>query len=164
VRISLTNGQHVCTFKKGSEPEHRVYWKLVKQDPHFSSDPLFQLNDEKRDVSDAGHRGLANYADHVNRFPALRIPDEQTIFDRVERISKIACATPPIPDRSKFPDIESVQIVAYHRIVRFRRLIDNILGGENRFWNVHRSPSWARHAIDYQLVEQDTLAATGLSE
>ena len=54
---------------------------------------------------------------------------------------------------SKFPDLEFVQVVAYHRLVTFRKLLDEVLGGKNRFWNVHRKPPFAIKFIDFQLAE-----------
>ena len=64
---------------------------------------------------------------------------------------------PPLPRFSKFPDLEYVQVIAYHRIVRFRQLLDEVLGGKNRFWNVHRSPSFSVGYVDFQLVEGGAL-------
>ena len=60
---------------------------------------------------------------------------------------------PPLPRISKFPDLEFVQVVAYHRLVTFRKLLDEVLGGKNRFWNVHRKPPFAIKFIDFQLAE-----------
>jgi hypothetical protein len=68
---------------------------------------------------------------------------------------------PPLPRFDKFPDVEYVQLIAYHRIVHFRRLLDEALGAKNRFWNVHRSPSFASGIIDFQLAEGRGLAQLG---
>jgi hypothetical protein len=46
----------------------------------------------------------------------------------------------PIPNADNFPDIASVQILAYHRIVKFRKVLDDIVGAEHRFWAIQRNP------------------------
>lgn len=159
VRLDLLSGRHICFFdpKQGADREHRLYWKLVKRDAHFASDPLFTENDSALDASDVGHRDRANYADHLFQFPSFRALDVAVLKARVQLISQIEFTTPPIPKRSLFPDVESVQVVAYHRIVTFRRFLDEVLGGSNRFWNVHRNPSWSGGMIDFQLTEQGGL-------
>lgn len=164
VQLALQRGAFICTFnrKHANDREHQFYWRVVKQDPHFGSDPLFTLNNSSGDASDVGHREWCNYADHIARFPTFRALDDQVLLSRVRRISQITFNDPPIPQRSKFPDIDSVQIVAYQRLVRFRQFLDEVVGGSNRFWSVHRDPSWARGVIDFQLAEQGglgTLAA-----
>ena len=84
---------------------------------------------------------------------------ERDLKERIRRIASIECTTPPIPDRRRFPDdLESVQIVAYHRIVTFRSFVDEVLGGGNRFWSVHRVRRGARDYIDYQITETGGLA------
>ena len=159
VRLEIQNGKYLCLFdpKQRGDREHRFYWKVVKDDPHFISDPLFTVNNAEDDVSDVGHRNRANYADHICAFPNFRALDEETLKRRVHRISQIPFDAPP--KQSRFPDVESVQVVAYHRLVRFRQFVDEILGGGNRFWKVHRSPSWTREMIDFQLTEQGGLSS-----
>jgi hypothetical protein len=150
VRVEFKNGRYVCSFdpKKAGDREHRVYWRIVKQDRHFAADPFFTDNSPLVDQddptlprSDIAHRDRANYADHLPQFPVFRPLDALALKDRIDRIS----------------EMESVQIIAYHRIVRFRDLIDTILDEGNRFWNVHRNPMWARDFIDFQLTEEDRL-------
>lgn len=160
----LANGTFACTFKekrKRDEREHLFYWKMVQKDSSFAADPLLALG---RDVNpDVKHRNRANYADHIAGFPPFKVLNEQAVKNRVQHISSIPFSASPIPDPEeipdpdKFPDIGSVQIIAYHRLVRFRQLLDEIIGGSNRFWDVHRNPSWARGIIDFQLTEQDGL-------
>jgi len=158
----------ICTFvgKDGNAREHVFYWKTVHQNSHFNSDPLFPLNNSKStdDASDSGHRDKSNYADHLFKFPQFNPLDSVALQNRVKYISQIPFSTPPIPRRSKFPDVESVQIVAYHRLVRFRQFVDEIAGGSNRFWRVHRNPSWARGFIDFQLIEQGGLRSSSITE
>lgn len=161
VRLVLRGHQHTCSFnqKQGKDREHRLYWKLVKHDAHFVSDPLFTENDPGPDVSDVGHRDRANYADHLSKFPSFQAIDTSQLRTRVQFISQIQFSTPPIPDRNRFPDLDSVQIVAYHRVVKFRKFLDEVLGGRNRFWNVHRNPSWSNKMIDFQLSDQGCLTS-----
>ena len=164
VRMAVAhNGNHVCIFDKklGTDREHKIYWKLVKEDPHFISEPLFVLNnsDPTIDASDAGHRERLNYCDHVGLTPKFQNLDSLTLKNRIDYISQIEFTTPPIPKRSKAPDIDAVQVIAYHRIVYFRRFLDEVLGGDNRFWSVHRTPAWVDRMIDFQLTEQGNLAS-----
>jgi hypothetical protein len=84
--------------------------------------------------------------------------DEAELKHRIEYISKIVFDAPPLPRFGSFPDLEHVQLIAYHRIVMFRRLLDEVLGGKNRFWNVHRNPSFAADFIDFQFAEGGALA------
>jgi hypothetical protein len=155
VQLELVGNRFSGTFnpKKGSDREHKLYWKVVKANPQFSADPFFTDNDASKDPSDAGHRERANYADFLTTFPTFNPLNREDLVQRIQKISNIDCSTPPIPSASRFPDVESVQVIAYHRLVRFRDLLDEILGTGNRFWKVHRDPPWARGFIDYQLVE-----------
>ena len=160
-QLELNGNQFLGTFnpKNGSDREHKFYWKVVKDNSLFVTDPFFTYNDSKRDPSDAGHRGRANYADFLQDFPTFQPLDRQEVVRRIQKISNIECSAPPIPSAANYPDVESVQIVAYHRLVRFRDILDKILGTGNtgnRFWNVHRDPPWARDFIDYQLVDART--------
>jgi hypothetical protein len=158
--LKFEDGHQICEFKskKGRNGEHQLYWKLVKRDVLFIGDALFTENDPGEDASDARHRNHANYADHVNKYPTFHPLDEKALKNRIEYISKIAFDAPPIPRLSEFPDVGFVQVIAYHRIVRFRQLLDEVLGGKNRFWNVNRNPSFAGEFIDFQLVAGSPMA------
>jgi len=156
-RLELGGGNYVCTFnpKKAGEREHRIYWQIVKDDRHFSADPFFTEYNPAIDESDVAHRDRANYADHLSpMFPIFRPLNAETLRSRIDRISEIPFTSPPIPRVSRYPDVESVQIIAYHRLVRFRDLVDSVVGNGNRFWNVHRNPTWARDYMDFQLTEE----------
>lgn len=159
VQFTLSAGKPRCVFtkKNANDGEHSIYWRLVKSDAHFQADPLFTKN-ESADPSDGNHRNLANYGDHIQQYPNFQALDEDQVRARIDFISKISLNSPPIPSRSKFPEIESVQVVAYHRLVTFRRFLDEAIGTENRFWKVHRDPAWARTFTNLQLVEQNGLA------
>lgn len=158
VRIELrSDGSYVCKFdrKRAGDREHTIYWKVVKRDPHFAADPFFTDN-ASGEVSDASHRERANYADHLPQFPTFRPLNGADLKERIDRISDIEVSVAPIPSLSRYPDLESVQIVAYHRLVRFRSLLDAVVV-ENRFWQVHREPAWARGFLDYQLADDAEL-------
>jgi hypothetical protein len=155
----LKQGHHVCSFssRSGSEREHKLYWNCVKRDEHFQSDPLFTEYNPGRDQSDVRHRDRANYSDHLFPYPAFHELNRIEMIERVYQISQIEFMTPPIPDISQFIDLESVQIVAYHRVVKYRRFLDEILEGKNRFWNVHRNPSFANGVTNFQITELQKL-------
>lgn len=157
---SLDGGVHHCSAQKkdGTHGEHKFYWKVVKDYPCFSADPLFTKNPESTDVSDAGHRNRANYSDHIGQYPRFAPLNAADIVARIEKMASMEMQVPPIPSRTSFPDLESVQIVAYHRIVRYRRIVDEIVGGKNRFWKVQRNPAFASEYCDYQITESDDLA------
>jgi hypothetical protein len=137
--------------------EHQLYWVLVKRDPVFQGDPLFTENRQDIDESDSAHRNYANYIDHLCKYPVFNPLDQEPIQLRIDKISKIVFDDAPIPRRSKFPDVEYVQLVAYHRLVCFRKALDEVLGDGNRFWKVHRNPSFAANYINYQLAESSGL-------
>ncbi|MFY9909571.1 MAG: hypothetical protein WCF22_24730 [Candidatus Sulfotelmatobacter sp.] len=160
VRLEFQSGRFVCSFgaKTTHDREHRFYWKVVKASPLFAGDPFFTVN-PAMDESDVGHRDRANYADHLSGFPMFRPLNAADVRARIERISEIEFQAPPIPRVSLYPDLESVQIVAYHRLVRFRNLVDTVVGTENRFWKVQRNPPWARDFMDFQLTEEATLSS-----
>jgi hypothetical protein len=163
--LTLQGGALVCDFvgKGAGEREHKFYWKAVRNEPYFASDPLFPENDDHAVISDAAHRGRANYADHVIRFPQFQALSEEETRTRVERISDMEFDSPPIPSCDRFPDIEAVQITAYLRIIRFRRFLDEILSNRNRFWSVHRDPPWARPLMDFQALNEAGLSATNVA-
>lgn len=142
VELRIEGGRFICNFrsKQGGGAEHKFYWKTVKHSERFESDGLFTENKADEDSSDVWHRNRANYADHLNIYPQFAPLDEQSLKDRIDFISKIVFDAPPLPRADNFPDVEYVQLAAYHRIVRVRKLLDSALGTTNRFWNVHRNP------------------------
>jgi hypothetical protein len=154
VNVVIDGGKQYCTIVKkgGGDGEHKCYWRIVKGHSLFSGNPFFILNEEDKKESDAGHRNLANYSDHLNRFTTFRPLDEEVLKLRIRHLSKIELSAVPIPNRDRYPDVESVQLIAYHRIVFFRKLIDDILGGNSNFWSIHRTPSWCSSYLDFQVV------------
>lgn len=159
VRFDIEGGKYKCYFEKkgGSDREHKFYWKAVKQDSNFYNNPFFTSNEDdpaKPDAeSDAGHRNKANYFDHIDSFPFFQPLSEDAMKDRIKYISKIELSAVPVPRKSSYPDIDHVQLVAYHRLIIFRSLLDNVLGGSNTFWKVHRNPAWCSAYINFQVVK-----------
>jgi hypothetical protein len=155
VKIDIDRGKYYCIIndKPGPVREHKYYWKIVKEQPLFKDNPFFTINDESVDESDSGHRNIANYSDHLNRFPNFKPLDETELINRISFISKMQLSSVPIPQKNKYPDKDSVQLIAYHRLIIFRKLLDNILGGSNKFWSVHRKPPWCNAYINFQIVE-----------
>jgi hypothetical protein len=156
-------GGHICSYSKkgGNDREHKLYWDRVKGDEHFETDPIFARYAPSMDVSDVRHRDRANYSDHLSPYPAFHALDRTELKERVGMISQIEFQDPPIPDIGRFIDLESVQIVAYHRMVKYRQFLDEALGGGSRFWNVHRNPSFASEMINFQVVESRGLGGLG---
>jgi len=160
VRLRADAGGYVCGFvsKHGADHEHKFYWKMVKRSVLFQSDGLFTENPAGQVESDVAHRNYANYSDHLGTWPPFAPLSEQAIKDRVERISKISLQAQPLPRTDRFPDLEYVQLAAYHRIVAFRDLVDNAIGQQHKFWKVHRNPSFVQGYIDFLLPVSDALA------
>jgi hypothetical protein len=162
VQWQLVDGRNICTFRKkgGGEREHKLYWNWVKQDEHFNSDPLFRQYNHGIDESDVRHRDWANYSDHLYaHYPVFRAVDLDSLRERAQIISRMEYIDPPIPDIRRFVDLDAVQIMAYRRLVRCRQFIDEAIGGQNRFWKVHRNPPFAANLLSFQLVESRGLSA-----
>lgn len=160
--VSLERTRPECVFsrKQAADREHSFYWRVVKTDPYFAADPLFTDNLDDSEVSDAANRNRSTYGDHLSTaLPQFRVLSEQALKNRIRFISSMEFVDPPIPRRANAPDVESVQVVAYHRLVRFRRLLDEILGTKSRFWNIHRAPTWAHGWIEFQLIEMRGIAS-----
>lgn len=163
VTLEINAGTYSCHFRKknGGDREHKLYWKLVKAHPIFGLDPFFTNNEDvlpgtgTETLSDSGHRNKANYSDHVGRFPQFQILDAAELKLRVQKISKIEFSDAPIPRIESFPDLENVQVIAYHRMVRFRHFLDRVLGGSNQFWTIQRNPNWCPQFLDFQVVQPE---------
>ena len=156
VQVEPVKGGYKCEFKPNADRrEHVFYWKIVKSHPQFASDPWFTKNDHNT-VSDAAHRNRANYADHVFVPKSFRPLNSDAIKIRIGQISQIQCITPPQASTGAYPDVVGVQILAYHRLVKFRRLLDEVLGNDNRCWSVWRNPPWCPEYIDFQLVDEES--------
>ena len=157
LQVEVRGKQYICHMiqKQGGDREHKFYWKTVKNHVWFSADPFFTKNEEGQPRSDSGHRSKASYADHVNQFPTFQALDEAFLKERVEKIAGIELSDAPVPNKESYPDIENVQLIAYHRMVKFRKCVDETLGGSNRFWKFHRKPGWCPSFLDFQVTEPE---------
>ena len=143
-------GGHLTLEKKNAgDREHKFYWKYVSE--HLN-DPFFYPNQE--DQADGGHRNKINYWDHIGQYPVFKPLDAQFLRDAVERIAGIYLSSVPVPraDANPFPDLDNVQIIAYHRLVKFRKFLDGICE-KNRFWSIYRNPSWRPCSLRFNVVE-----------
>lgn len=161
VSLLLEGGVFYCTLdKKGADDrEHKAYWKFVRASSQFGKDPFFDVDTDVVPHSDGAHRTKANYTDHVGEFSAFKALTLEGVIERIRRISDIEMTAVPIPNADSYPDLESVQIMAYHRIVRFRQYLDGLLGADNRFWNAHRAPQWCDKVIDFQISDTSFLTS-----
>lgn len=162
VQLDLSGSKYLCNIqrKNGTDGEHKLYWKIVKNHSAFSSNPFFTYNTDVKDKpkgdtrSDSSHRNIANYFDHINGFPIFHPLDETYLKQRVRKISTISFSDAPIPKVDSFPDIDNVQLIAYHRMIRYREFLDEILGASsNRFWKVQRIPNWCTAYMNFQIVK-----------
>jgi hypothetical protein len=151
----------VCQFSQKKNKEHSFYWHIVKSENLFINDDLFSENDESLNISDASHRNFATYIDHLNKFTAFNPLSLDALKQRIDFISKIKVSSYQIPNKEKYPDVEAVQIIAYHRLVYYRELIDEFLGTKNNFWNVHRNPNWCRDIINFQRIKPSLIETLG---
>lgn len=150
------DGNHLVLHiekKNSGDGEHKFYWKCAAEHPQLATDPFFYPNRDVGPKSDGAHRNKANYEDHIDWFPVFLPLQEQSLIDRVEHISTIPFSDVPVPDIDEFPDINNVQIVAYHRLVKFRLFVDEVLGNKNRFWKVQRKPSWCPSTMNFSVVD-----------
>jgi hypothetical protein len=158
VQLSRQGGGWVFEIakKNAGDREHKLYWKFVAG--QFANDPFFYPNREDTPESDGSHRNRANYADHLNAFPQFKPLSEEYLAQRIHRIAAIQFSAVPIPNADNFPDIASVQILAYHRIVKFRKVLDDILGAEHRFWAIQRNPPWRPKDLTFEVVDPEYTA------
>jgi hypothetical protein len=155
IQVEVQGRQYLCHIlqKQGADREHKFYWKTVKSHARFACDPFFTRNEEGQPRSDSGHRSKGNYTDHVDQFPTFQALDETYLKERVEKIAGIELSDAPIPRPDAYPDTENVQLIAYHRMVKFRKLVDEALGNSNRFWTSRRKPGWCPRFLDFQIVD-----------
>ena len=164
VSVEFVSGRHVCHIQHstGTRREHKFYWKAVKDSARFVNDPFFTDNPEyDEDESDVAHRNIANYLDHLNAFPKFQPLNEESLRKRLAVLSGMQLSSVPVPNKAKYPDINSVQLIAYHRIIKFRQLLDSTLGGANKFWNAQRNPPWCTRFLNFQVTEPKFIEAHG---
>jgi hypothetical protein len=139
--------------KQRDDGEHKFYWKFVSEHSQLASDPFFYPNLDDLLRSDGSHRNKANYTDHIDQFPVFLPLNAEFLEKRVEWIASVVLSDVPVPRLDPFPDIVSVQFVAYHRLVKFRRFLNEVLDSKNRFWSVHKNPSWRPNKLKFSVVD-----------
>jgi len=137
---------------------------VVKKHEPFSSNPILTENPENADISDAAHRNYSNYADHLFNFPNFTVLSEQDMKDHITSIEQDDNIDPLIPNKNNWPDVRSVQRVAYRRIVIFRQFLDSVIGPSNRFWGVHRNPAWISDIISFWMDDRIGLHSEKIRE
>jgi hypothetical protein len=156
VQVKLDNGGYACVSKKNSPSEHQYYWGLPKSELGSSGSVLFSANqpmkDFKSDGTDGSHRVFANYFDHVNSFTNFETVNEDYLKVRIEHLSELVTDSPALPDHKKYPDLDSVHVIAYARIVKFRTCMDNVVGPKHKYWAYFRDPSWFMKYMDFQVL------------
>lgn len=167
VHMTLVPGGFHCDALKKKKPptEHQYYWEIPKKELGVATNLLFSDNapikNEKNDrdkVTDGFHRIYANYFDHVSYFREFEPLNEDFLKARINRLSELVTDSPTIPDHNKFPDLDSVQIIAYARIVLFRNFVDEIVGPKNTYWKYYRTPAWFQKYMTFQLPQGSTLS------
>jgi len=162
VEMTLNRGYFCDIKKKNKLVEHQYYWELPHGEFGIAGNALFSTNPPIKDdseTSDGFHRVYANYFDHVDRFPEFTPLDEAFLRARVDRISELVTDSPKVPDNAKFPDLDAVHVLAYARIIRFRKFLDEAIDPRNRFWSFYRKPSWFSKYMDFQIRESPTLSS-----
>lgn len=158
IQLQLNNTPFSCDIikKDGGEREHKLYWKFVKGSKFYRSDPFFYANIDSPPPagsfefrSDGGHRNRANYHDHVGRFPVFNPLNEEELKKRLSMLSTMEINDIPVPDVYKFPDIDAVQLLAYHRILKYRSLLDEILPSKHKYWSIQRSPTFCPEYFNF---------------
>lgn len=158
VELDPENMYSLKVKRKGSDGEHKLYWKYVKKLKLFQNNVLFTDNPEPPNtkfstfLSDQGHRNKANYVDHIGHFTNFTPLNTQQLQARIEYLSNLDINDPSIPDVSKYPDIINVQLVAYRRLIAYRALLDMTLPIRG-FWARQRSPHWIPDYFDFQATE-----------
>jgi hypothetical protein len=109
VRLQLASGHYVCSYDLKRGREHQIYWRIVKADQHFETDPFFTQNksvDAQRgevvgrghdDNPEVAHRDWVQYTDHIVQIPSFKPLDKEALKLRINRISDIRFDAPPIP-------------------------------------------------------------------
>lgn len=155
VQVKLQNGGYSCVSKKSSPTEHQYYWRLPEIELGSAGNALFsankQIKDFKSEWTDASHRVFANYFDHINSFTNFEPVNEDYLRIRIEQLSDLVTDSPALPDHNKYPDLDSVHLIAYARIVEFRACMDNVVGIKHKYWAYFREPTWFTKYMDFQV-------------
>jgi hypothetical protein len=151
IQVEFAGNHFSVRFEKANNRgEHNFYWYVVKGHPKFIGDPLFRYNSERAAYAESQHRSFANYADCIDSFATLRPRSIVEISMDVEKISGIRLGSVGRPEVDKYPDLLTLQVLAFHRIVAFQTFIDDRIEN-NPFWRTHRSQFGARISCHFKL-------------
>jgi hypothetical protein len=67
----------------------------------------------------------------------------------IQKISGIRLESVGKPEVEKYPDLETLQVLAFHRILAFQTFIDDRVTN-NPFWRTHREPTWCKDIMAFQ--------------
>jgi len=127
IQLSIDNGRYVCTYVKGYGREHEWYRSVLDQSDVFKSEPFFIKPLVPVGIGDIAHRDRANYWDHLPIYPLLADVRRDDVRNKLRSISKIELQEPPELAPERVPDGDAVQLIAYQRVARFRRFMDETL-------------------------------------
>jgi hypothetical protein len=150
IQVELTGNHFSVRFEKANNRgEHNFYWYVIKEHPKFIGDSLFRYNSEKAMYSESQHRNFANYTDCIDTFAKVNPPPISEISMDVQKISGIRLDSVGKPEVEKYPDLETLQVLAFHRILAFQTFIDDRVTN-NPFWRTHREPMWCKDIMLFQ--------------
>jgi hypothetical protein len=150
IAINRESSPYLATVMKGRQREHDWYRKKVSTSKLFGGDAFFRAQPASG-LDDREHRSLANYADHLSLYPTIQTVSTDEVKDRMRSLEQYHAEVPPELSDDRFPDLDGVWVLAYQRISRFRKLVDEKVGS-NRFWEDHRDPSWAKEFTNFDLA------------
>ncbi len=158
ITISGQAGPYFGAVVKKLEREHDWYREKVSSSKLFGGDAFFSAR-PNGGLDDREHRSRANYGDHLTHYPPISPVSVEEIKDRMRTLERYPAVVPPELSDARFPDIEGVWILAYQRISRFRKLVDDKVG-KNRFWEGHRDPPWAKPFTNFDMADVTGMSTT----
>lgn len=158
IEISGQTGPYFGAVIKKRKREHDWYRDKVSDSKLFGNDAFFKAR-PKAGLDDREHRSIANYGDHLSRYPSISPIVLEDIKERMRILEQHPAVVPPELSDARFPDLDGVWILAYQRISRFRRLVDDKVG-KNRFWEGHRDPSWAKQFTNFDIADVTGMSTT----
>jgi hypothetical protein len=158
IEINGQTGPYFGAVVKKRKREHDWYRDKVSSSSLFGGDAFFRAS-PKAGLDDREHRSIANYGDHLSRYPSISAIALEDVKDRMRNLERDPAVVPPELSATRFPDLDGVWVLAYQRISRFRKLVDDKVG-RNRFWEGHRAPSWATQFTNFDLADVTGMSTT----
>lgn len=158
IEINGHAGPYFGAVVKNRKREHDWYREKVSNSKLFGNDPFFRAR-PKAGLDDREHRSLANYGDHLSRYPSISNIIVEDVRSRMRGLERYPAVVPPELSDNRFPDLDGVWVLAYQRICRFRRLLDDKVD-KNRFWDGHRTPSWAVQFTNFDMADVTGMSTT----